>query len=383
MPDLSSSSTLALAAELIARPSLTPEDAGCQELIAARLAQLGFAIQRLRFMEVDNLWVTHGTERPLLVFAGHTDVVPTGPLGEWATPPFQPTLRDGYLYGRGAADMKGSVAAMVIACERFITAYPHHGGTLALLLTSDEEGPALNGTVKVIEFLQNQGRAIDWCLVGEPTSQKELGDVVKNGRRGSLSAKLIVHGTQGHVAYPQLADNPIHRAAAAVSALCARTWDAGNAHFPPTTLQISNIHAGTGAGNVIPGTLEIQFNFRYSGVIGVDALRNDVETLLHSHGLNYTLEWTHSGAPFLTPSGQLLEATRAAIRDVLGIETQLSTSGGTSDGRFIAPTGAEVLELGPVNATLHQVNECVRVDDLERLADVYARLMRSLLVAHA
>lgn len=373
------SATLQLAIDLISRPSVTPEDAGCQDTLIAHLEAIGFKIERLAFGDVQNFWARRGTTGPLFAFAGHSDVVPTGPLTQWHSPPFAPEIRDGHLYGRGAADMKGSLAAMVTACERFVTLYPNHSGSIAFLITSDEEGPSINGTVKVIEHLNARGEKIDWCLVGEPTSTQRIGDVVKNGRRGSLGGKLTVHGVQGHVAYPQLADNPIHRAAPALAELCATTWDTGNTFFPATTFQISNIHAGTGANNVIPGDLEVVFNFRYSTAITHQKLREDVETVLNKHGLKYTLDWNLSGEPFLTREGELIDAARAAIREISGIETELSTTGGTSDGRFIAPTGAQVLELGPINATIHKLNECVSVEDLDTLSNFYQRILEKLL----
>lgn len=373
------SPTLELAIELIRRPSVTPEDGGCQQLIGERLAKIGFAIESMPFGEVTNLWARRGKAAPLLVFAGHTDVVPTGPLDKWQSPPFSPEVREGMLYGRGAADMKGSLAAMVTACEGFVAEHPGHKGAIAFLLTSDEEGPAVNGTVKVVEALEARGEKIDWCVIGEPTSLERAGDVIKNGRRGSLTAQLRVQGVQGHVAYPHLADNPVHRASAALAELCAITWDQGNAHFPATTFQISNIHAGTGADNVIPGELEVVFNFRYSTELDRATLQRRVEDLLERHGLRYSVDWRLSGEPFLTPAGELVAATRAAIRDVDGLETALSTTGGTSDGRFIAPTGAQVIELGPVNATIHKLNECVAVADLERLSRQYRRILERLL----
>ena len=373
------SDTLALTQHLIARPSLTPDDAGCQELLIERLAVHGFLIERLRFDDVDNLWARRGTAGPLFAFAGHTDVVPTGPLEQWTSPPFEPTRRDGHLYGRGAADMKGSIAAMVTACERFIAAHPDHNGSIAFLITSDEEGPSINGTVKVVEQLEARGEKIKWCLVGEPTCEQRLGDTIKNGRRGSLSARLVVRGVQGHVAYPQRADNPVHRAAPALADLCAEIWDQGNESFPPTTFQISNIHAGTGATNVIPGELEVLFNFRYSTEVTDMVLRRRVTEILSRHDLRYELEWTHSGAPFLTRAGELVEAARASIRELAGIEATLSTTGGTSDGRFIAPTGAQVLELGPLNASIHKIDECVAVADLDLLSSIYERILQHLL----
>ena len=373
------SDTLALAKDLIARPSVTPEDAGCQEAMIRRLEAIGFRVERLRFGEVDNFWARRGDQGPLLAFAGHTDVVPTGPRERWQSDPFTPTERDGLLYGRGAADMKGSLAAMVTACERFVAAHPDHQGSIAFLVTSDEEGPSVDGTVKVVEWLEARNEKIDWCLVGEPSSNQELGDVIKNGRRGSLGGKLRVLGKQGHVAYPHLADNPVHRLAPALADLCAIEWDAGNAHFPPTSLQISNIHAGTGADNVIPGEVEVWFNLRFSTEQTEAGIRARIEQLLDRHGLRYELQWKLSGNPFLTPVGELVEAVRASIREVCGIDTELSTSGGTSDGRFIAPTGAQVVELGPLNATIHQIDECVACADLDRLSSIYEGMLVRLL----
>jgi len=374
------SETLQLAQDLIARPSVTPEDKGCQDMIAERLSALGFHIEKLRFGEVDNLWARLNEDGPLLVFAGHTDVVPPGPVGQWESPPFEPTIRNGYLYGRGAADMKGSIAAMITACERLISKKPALKGSLGFLITSDEEGPAHDGTVKVIEHLAQRQEAIDWCVVGEPTSTGWVGDIIKNGRRGSLSATLIIKGIQGHVAYPHLANNPIHQFAPLLAELCACEWDQGNNSFPPTSFQVSNINAGTGAGNVIPGELVLQFNLRYSTETNQQEITHKVEQLLDKHKLDYTIEWAHSGAPFLTTRGDLIKATQAAIRDVVQIETELSTTGGTSDGRFIAPTGAQVIELGPVNSTIHKVNECVSVDELDQLSRIYQRIMERLIL---
>jgi len=373
------SATLELAKDLIRRPSVTPDDAGCQAVLAARLETLGFRIEHLRFGAVDNLWARRGDRGPVLAFAGHTDVVPTGPVERWSSDPFQPEVRDGHLYGRGAADMKGSLAAMVTGCERFVAAYPEHRGSLALLLTSDEEGPSLDGTVKVIEALEARGEKIDWCVVGEPTSTARVGDVIKNGRRGSLNGHLVIHGQQGHVAYPHLADNPVHRAAPALAELCAETWDAGNEFFPPTTFQISNVHAGTGADNVIPGDLEVVFNFRFSTESTEEDLRRRVHATLDRCGLRYTLRWRLSGQPFLTAPGELVDAMRASIRTVTGAVAELSTSGGTSDGRFIAPTGAQVVELGPVNASIHKLDEHVRCEDLDLLSHMYEGIMERLL----
>ena len=375
------SETLELARDLIARPSVTPEDAGCQQLLAERLRPLGFEIEPMPFGEVENLWARRGSEGPLFCFAGHTDVVPPGPLEAWESDPFTPEVRGGLLYGRGAADMKGSIAAMVTAVERFIASHPDHRGSIAWLITSDEEGPAVNGTVKVVETLERRKEKIDWCLVGEPSCSKRLGDTIKNGRRGSLNATLVVRGVQGHVAYPHLARNPIHEALPALSELAATEWDQGNAFFPPTTFQISNIHAGTGATNVIPGELEVIFNFRYSTETTHEALEERVEEVLRRHGLDYAIEWSLSGEPFLTSAGALVDAARQAVRETVGIETELSTSGGTSDGRFIAPTGAQVIELGPLNATIHKVNECVGVEDLDLLSKIYERMLVLLLTA--
>ncbi len=373
------SDTLELAKDLISRASVTPEDAGCQALMQARLRALGFACEDLPFGEVSNFWARRGDSAPLVVFAGHTDVVPTGPLEDWTSDPFTPTVRDGMLYGRGAADMKGSLAAMITACEAFVAAHPDHRGSIGFLITSDEEGPSVNGTVKVVEHLVGAGVSIDMCLVGEPSSSRQLGDVIKNGRRGSLNGKLRVHGKQGHVAYPQLAENPIHLALPALAELAAIEWDRGNDHFPPTSFQISNIHAGTGAENVVPGELEVMFNLRYSTELTDTRIRERVHALLDRHGLRYDIDWRLSGKPFLTPAGELVDAARNAIREVTGIEAELSTSGGTSDGRFIAPTGAQVLELGPLNATIHQVDECVSVESLDRLSRVYTVMLENLL----
>jgi succinyl-diaminopimelate desuccinylase len=376
MPD---SPTLSLTKALISRSSVTPDDAGCQELLAERLQQQGFHIERLRYGKVHNLWARRGTQAPLFVFAGHTDVVPPGPLPQWQNNPFEPSIVDGKLYGRGAADMKGSLAAMTVATEQFIQQHPQHKGSIAFLLTSDEEGPAIEGTVKVVEHLRARNERINWCLVGEPTCTDKVGDTIKNGRRGSLSGVLTVLGQQGHVAYPHLADNPVHRAAPALTELAAMEWDRGNAHFPPTTFQISNIHAGTGADNVIPGELKVHFNFRFSTAVTHAELRQRVETLLGRHKLNYRIDWTLSGEPFLTAKGQLIDAVTQAIKDETGIATELSTAGGTSDGRFIAPTGAQVVELGPVNATIHKINECVGLEELEKLTAIYRRTLQNLL----
>ena len=371
--------TIELAKELISKNSVTPEDAGCQALICERLEKLGFVIETLQFEDVLNFWARRGTEGPVLAFAGHTDVVPTGPVENWDYPPFEPTIIGDMLYGRGAADMKGSIAAFITACERFIADNPNHTGSIAFLITSDEEGPAKNGTVKVVETLENRGEKIDWCLIGEPSSTKTLGDVIKNGRRGSLHGDLIVKGTQGHVAYPHLAENPVHTAIPALLDLSTEVWDEGNEFFPATSFQITNLKAGTGATNVIPGEKEIIFNFRFSTELTVDMIKERVHAILDKHNFNYELEWNLSGLPFLTAAGPLVDASVAAIRDVTGVDTELSTSGGTSDGRFIAPTGTQVLELGPLNATIHKVNECVSVSDLDTLSTIYEGILERLL----
>lgn len=373
--------TLDLACELIARPSVTPHDAGCQALIAGRLAALGFAAEPMRFGEVDNLWARRGTASPLVVFAGHTDVVPSGPPGEWASDPFTPTTRDGMLYGRGAADMKSSVAAFTTAVERFVCAHGDHRGSIALLLTSDEEGPAVDGTVRVVETLRARGERADYCIVGEPTAVAELGDTVKNGRRGSLSGRLVVRGIQGHVAYPHLARNPVHQAVPALAELAATEWDGGNEFFPATTWQVSNLHAGTGAGNVIPGRLDVEFNFRFSTASTTQGLASRVRAILDRHGLEYDLEWTLGAAPYLTAAGRLVDAVAAAVAQVTGRRPKLSTTGGTSDGRFLAQWSAELIEIGPVNATIHKIDECVRVDDIERLHQIYYETLVQLLAA--
>lgn len=378
MPTTDDSATLAFSKALIARASVTPDDAGCQQLLAERLTACGFDIEHLRYGDVDNLWAVFGDDGPLLTFAGHTDVVPTGPVEDWQSPPFEPAIRDGMLYGRGAADMKGSIAAMLVACETFLAATPAFTGRIAFLITSDEEGPAVNGTVKVIDYLQQQGIQIDWCIVGEPSSTARVGDVVKNGRRGSLNARLQVHGTQGHVAYPQLADNPIHRALPALQELTSQQWDSGNEFFPPTSLQVSNINSGTGATNVIPGALHCDFNFRFSTAVTAEQLQETVHSILDRHGLDYTLDWNLSGQPFLTAGGRLLQATQTAIESVTGTSTTLSTEGGTSDGRFIAPTGTQVIELGPCNASIHKVDEHVNCADLDTLTAIYEQILFEL-----
>jgi len=373
--------TLDLTRALIARPSVTPEDAGCLDLITARLAPLGFVCERIDGGGVSNLWARRGSAAPLVVFAGHTDVVPTGPLDAWASNPFEPTERDGMLFGRGAADMKSSLAAFVTAIEAFVAAHPDHAGSIALLLTSDEEGDATHGTTLVVETLKARGETLDYCIVGEPTSSATLGDTIKNGRRGSLSGKLTVKGVQGHIAYPQLAKNPIHLAAPALAELAAEVWDAGNEYFPPTSWQMSNIKAGTGATNVIPGTLEVMFNFRFATVHTADALKARVHAILDRHGLDYDLAWTLGGKPFLTPRGTLVAALEGAIRDTLAISPELSTTGGTSDGRFIAEICPQVAEFGPVNATIHKLNECIAVDAIEPLSAIYRRTLENLLTA--
>lgn len=372
------SAVIALTKDLISRASVTPEDAGCQQLMAQRLAAVGFNIEVMHFEDTLNMWARRGSGKPVFCFAGHTDVVPTGPLEQWHTPPFEPTIIGDTLYGRGAADMKGSLAAMVVATERFLQRFPTPKFDLAYLITSDEEGPFINGTKRVIETLEARNEKINWCIVGEPSSSQKAGDVVKNGRRGSLTGHLTVKGIQGHVAYPQLADNPVHKAAPALAELAAEQWDNGNAYFPATSFQIANIHAGTGASNVIPGELSVMFNFRYSTQSSAEQLQQRVIALLDKHGLNYTLDWTLNGLPFLTDSGSLVAATVKAIYQVQGFETRLETSGGTSDGRFIAPTGAQVVELGPCNATIHKINECVSVTDLEQLVKMYEAILEQL-----
>ncbi len=374
------SETLDLATALIAIPSVTPSDGGCQQLLIERLSRIGFECETLTFGEVTNLWARRGSATPLFAFAGHTDVVPTGPLEEWHSDPFIPEIRKGFLYGRGAADMKSSIAAMATACERFVHQHPDHQGSIAFLITSDEEGPAIDGTLRVIKTLEARGEKIDWALIGEPSSSEELGDVIKNGRRGSLGAKLRVRGIQGHVAYPQLADNPIHRIVPALNELCDLEWDQGNDNFPATSFQVSNINAGTGVHNVIPGRVDIHFNLRYSTELDQQQIIDTTEAILRKHELDYSIEWALSGLPFLTSEGALVEAAQQSIKGVTGIDAQLSTAGGTSDGRFIAPTGAQVLELGPVNASIHQINEYVRVSDLDRLSEIYQGILERLLV---
>jgi succinyl-diaminopimelate desuccinylase len=373
------SATIALATDLISRASVTPEDAGCQPLMCERLEAIGFDVTHLRFEEVDNFWAVHGESGPILAFAGHTDVVPTGPLEEWTSHPFKPEIRNGMLYGRGAADMKGSLAAMIVACENFIADHPNHTGRIAFLITADEEGIAKNGTVKVMEYLKQNNEHIDWCVVGEPSSTNETGDVIKNGRRGSLGCVMTVNGKQGHVAYPHLADNPIHNASPALAELANTQWDTGNEFFPATSFQISNINGGTGATNVIPGSLKVIFNFRFSTELTADAIKQRTVGILDKHGLNYQLDWNLSGQPFLTAEGSLIDAVKDAIKTETGLNTKLSTAGGTSDGRFIAPTGSQLVELGPVNATIHKTNECVKADDLDILTKIYQQVLVNLL----
>ena len=371
-----------LTCQLVARASVTPADGGCQALIAARLQACGFQIEHLRFGDVDNLWAWHGSTGPTLAFLGHTDVVPAGELSAWHSDPFRPEIRDGFLYGRGSADMKGSVAAMVVALERFVAAHPGHPGRVGLLLTSDEEGPTnLDGIRQVAARFRREQTRLDWCVVGEPSSREQLGDLIRVGRRGSLSGRLQINGVQGHVAYPQLAVNPVHRFAPVMAALVAEVWDQGNADFPPTSFQISNIAAGTGAGNVIPGQLRVDFNFRFSTASTAESLQRRVEALLQAHELDWSLDWNLSGAPFLAPpGGRLRETVVAVCRDLAGQEVEQSTGGGTSDGRFIAPLGTEVIELGPVNATIHKADECVRLSDLQRLPDLYQAICQRLLL---
>lgn len=373
-----STAVLDLTKDLISRQSVTPEDAGCQQLMAKRLEALGFTIESMFFEDTLNLWARRGQGKPLFCFAGHTDVVPTGPLEQWTSPPFEPEIRDGMLYGRGTADMKGSLAAMVVATERFLATNPELTGDIAFLITSDEEGPFINGTKRVIEVLESRQEKIKWCLVGEPSSTQSLGDVIKNGRRGSLTGYLTVKGVQGHVAYPHLVDNPIHKAAPALAELANTVWDQGNAFFPATSFQVSNIHAGTGATNVVPGDVQLTFNFRYSTEVTAEQLQQRVLAILEKHGLNYSIDWILNGLPFLTDSGELVAAAVSAVQQVKGYAPSLETTGGTSDGRFIAPTGAQVLELGPCNGTIHKINECVAVADLEPLADMYQHILQQL-----
>ena len=370
---------LELTRELIARRSQTPDDAGCQDVLAARLRPLGFHCETLASNGVTNLWARRGEAAPVVCFAGHTDVVPAGPREGWSSDPFVPTLRDGYLYGRGAADMKASLAAFVVAIEDFIAIRPAHSGSIALIITSDEEGPATDGTVKVVDKLRAAGQRLDYCVVGEPSSVERLGDMIKNGRRGSLSGTLTVRGVQGHIAYPHLAKNPIHLAAPAIAELAVTRWDEGNEYFPPTAWQASNIRAGTGALNVIPGSLELDFNFRYATASTTEGLRQRLEAVLHKHDLNYAIEWTGSGRPYLTPRGKLVDVVDGVIREVCAVQPELSCTGGTSDGRFIADICREIVELGPVNASIHKVNERVAMDDLEPLARIYRGILERLL----
>lgn len=373
--------TLELARQIIARPSVTPDDAGCMEIIVARLAPLGFSIEYINRNGVTNLWARRGTAAPLFVFAGHTDVVPTGPLEKWTSPPFAPEIRDGVLYGRGTADMKSSVAASVTAVEAFLAAHPDFPGSLAFLLTSDEEGDANDGTIAVVEALKARGETLDYCIIGEPTSVNTLGDMIKNGRRGSLSATLLVKGIQCHIAYPEKGRNPIHEAAPALAELAATEWDQGNEYFPPTTWQVSNIHAGTGATNVVPGSLEVKFNFRFSTASTPESLQQRLSAILEKHQLDYEIQWTLGARPFLTGRGPLADAANSAIREICGIETELSTTGGTSDGRFIAEICKQMLEIGPVNATSHKIDECIEVASLPKLSAIYTRILEQLLIA--
>jgi succinyl-diaminopimelate desuccinylase len=374
MPD-----TLGLTQDLIARASVTPADEGCQDVLASRLERVGFRVERLRYGNVDNLWARHGGDGPVLCFAGHTDVVPTGPLEEWQSHPFTPTVRDGLLFGRGAADMKSGLAAMVTAVEVYLGTRPAHRGAIAFLITSDEEGPSVDGTKRVVETLRERGERIDWCIVGEPSSEERLGDTIKIGRRGSLSGRLTVHGVQGHIAYPQLAVNPVHSFAPALAELVSRVWDQGDEHFQPTSFQISNLTAGTGAPNVIPGELKARFNLRYSPVQSLESLKNTVEQILTRHQVRYTIEWYVSGEPFYTPPGVLSQAVSDAVHTITGTSPALSTGGGTSDGRFIAPMGAQVVELGVINTSIHKVNESVCIEDIDRLHAMYLASLHNLL----
>ncbi len=373
------SKTVELTQDLMARRSVTPADEGCQEVMIGRLEALGFQVERLRYGSVENFWARHGSGGPVFCFAGHTDVVPTGPLEEWRSDPFAPSVRDGLLYGRGAADMKSGLAAMITATEEFIGAHPGHKGSIAFLITSDEEGPSVDGTKRVVETLSGRNERIDWCIVGEPSSEESIGDTIKVGRRGSFSGRLTVHGVQGHVAYPQLAENPVHTLAPALAELTSRVWDQGTEHFQPTSFQVSNLNAGTGAPNVIPGELKARFNLRYSPVQTQDGLRDIVEGILRKHGVRFTIEWYVSGEPFYTPPGVLSDAVGAAVEGVTGSRPKLSTGGGTSDGRFIAPLGAQVVELGVVNASIHKVNECVRVGEIDTLHRMYFNVLRNLM----
>ncbi len=376
---MSDNAVLSLLKDLVSRRSITPEDAGCQPLLISRLEKLGFICEVLVFEDTTNLWARRGTEKPLFCFAGHTDVVPTGPEEAWKCPPFQPTVIDGLLYGRGTADMKSGIAAFMVALEQFIEKHQDHNGSIALLITSDEEGPFINGTTRVIDTLEARNEKIDYCIVGEPSSTKHVGDTIKNGRRGSLTADLIVKGTQGHVAYPHLVENPIHSCTPALAELTRIQWDSGNEYFPPTSFQITNFNSGTGASNVVPGEAFIQCNFRYSTELTAEQIITRFESILEKHQLNYQLEWTYNGSPFITHPGSLTDAVSEAILEVNGLTTELSTSGGTSDARFIAPTGAQVVELGLSNATIHKVNECIKVEDLDELVEIYQLTLEKLL----
>ena len=373
------SPTVALAMDLVSRPSVTPLDHGCQELMLARLEACGFSVERLKFDDVDNFWAVHGSDGPIFCFAGHTDVVPTGPVEQWTNLPFTPVIKDGLLFARGSADMKGSLAAMVVAAEQFVADYPEHPGRLAFLITSDEEGIAINGTVRVVQWLEEHHIIPQWCLVGEPSSSEKCGDTIKNGRRGSLGCSMTIKGLQGHVAYPHLASNPIHLANPAINELINEVWDKGNQYFPPTSFQISNVSSGTGATNVIPGDIKMLFNFRFSTEVTEVQLRQRVEDILDKHGLNYSMEWRLSGEPFLTATGLLVDVATQCIEEVTGLKTLLSTAGGTSDGRFIAPMGTEVVELGPLNSSIHRVDEHVSIDDLEKLTKIYQKIVSQLL----
>ena len=372
--------TLDLAKSLISQASITPDDKGCQSIMIERLKKIGFEVHSLKFADVDNFWATRGSSGPIFAFAGHTDVVPAGNEDEWNTVPFEPTIKDGYLYGRGAADMKGGLAAMVTATESFVKDNPNHKGTIAFLITSDEEGVAINGTVKVMDYLKENNQKIDYCLLGEPSSTSVTGDVIKNGRRGSLNGVINVNGQQGHVAYPHLAKNPIHLFSQALSDLCSQEWDSGNEYFPATSFQVSNIHSGDGVTNVIPGKAKIMFNFRYSTETTKEELIAKVHEILDNHKIDFTIDWSHSGYPFLTPVGDLVSACVSAVEEIKDITPELSTSGGTSDGRFIAQEGTQIVELGPVNATIHQVNESILVEDLEDLSHIYSKVLSKILV---
>ena len=374
------SETLELLKDLISRESVTPEDAGCQNVLAERLTRLDFKEERLNFADTQNIWLRRGNAKPLFTFLGHTDVVPPGPLDAWSSSPFVPTIRDGKLYGRGAADMKGGIACFIIAVERFIASYPDHHGSIAVMMTSDEEGVATHGVVKVMEVLEQRNEKIDWCLVGEPSSDKKIGDVIRVGRRGSLCARLTVTGIQGHVAYPEMAENPIHTFAPALKELTEAVWDHGNVFFPPTSLQVSNINAGTGAENIIPGFAEVQFNLRFCTELNEETIKQRACAILDKYGFKYDIQWRLSGNPFLTEKGELIDATHAATKTVTGLDTLDDTGGGTSDGRFIAPTGAQVIELGPLNESIHKINEHVGIDDLEILTDIYEQILVNLLV---